>query len=160
MSTSASESSTALQRMLDRQAITDAIHTYCRCVDLVDADGVAALFIEDCVVDYGPGLGGPTHGAAALRERLARGLPRFAATSHHVSNVEIDLAADGTSATSITYVMAWHRYPGDLPDATLHGQYHDTWVRGGDAWRIATRTLRVAGQTNFDVEWHPIGRNA
>ncbi len=60
----------------------------------------------------------PTHGVGALEERLARGLPRFAATSHHVSNIEITFDDDDT-ATGITYLYAWHRYPDDRPTRTV-----------------------------------------
>ena len=148
----------AVQGLIDRQSITDVIHAYCRFVDVVDAEGVASLFTDDCIVDYGPGLGPPTVGADVLAQRLAAGLPRFAATSHHVSNIEIDIATDGASATSVTYLQAWHRYPDDRPDATLWARYHDRFVRHDDRWLIAERTLRVAGQQDFDVEWYPIGR--
>jgi ketosteroid isomerase-like protein len=154
--------SDALQRLVDRQEIVDLIHTYCRGVDLADATSVAAVFTEDCVVDYGPGLGEPTHGRATIEERLARGLPRFAATSHHVSNIQIEFDASGDGASGVTYLYAWHRYPDHpaTPDAHLWGQYHDRFVRTADGWRIASRTLKVAGQEAFDVEWHPIGRRS
>jgi len=148
----------AVQQLLDRQEIVDVIHAYCRNVDLVDAAEVAALFTEDCVVDYGPGLGEPTRGAAELEARLARGLPRFAATSHHVSNIEVTFLGDGTSANAITYLYAWHRHPDGRPDAVLWAQYHDRFVRTVDGWKIRERVLKVAGQENFDVEWYPIGR--
>jgi len=147
-----------LRVLVDRQAIVDVIHAYCRNVDCVDAPAVARLFTTDCVVDYGPGLGGPTHGSAALEARLATGLPRFAATSHHVSNIEIEL--DGDRARSVTYLYAWHRFPDDTPDAHLFAQYHDRFVRTDDGWRIAERVLKVAGQEAFDVAWHPIGRRS
>ena len=143
---------------IDRQAITDVIHAYCRGVDSLDTASVAALFTDDCLVDYGPGLGAPTHGAVAIGERLARGLPRFAATSHHVSNIDIAFADDGQSATGITYLYAWHSYPDDRPHAELWAQYHDVFVRRGERWLIAQRVLRVAGQRNFDVEWYPVRR--
>lgn len=153
-----------LRRVLDRQQLVDLVHAYCRGVDTVDPDLVASLFTDDCVVDYGPGLGTPARGSAELRDRLDGGLPRFAATSHHVSNIEIvfDDGPDetGDRATGITYLMAWHRYDDGRPDAILYARYHDTFVRRGDGWAIATRTLRVAGQTEFDVAWHPIGRRA
>ncbi|MGH9269847.1 MAG: nuclear transport factor 2 family protein [Ilumatobacteraceae bacterium] len=148
-----------LQQLVDRQAIVDVVHAYCRNVDLVRPAEFAALFTEDCTVDYGPGLGPPTHGASSLEERLATGLPRFAATSHHVSNVEVDF--DGADAAdTITYLYAWHRYDDDRPDAHLWARYHDRFVRTPDGWRIATRTLTVAGQEAFDVQWHPIGRSS
>lgn len=147
----------ALQHLVDRQQIVDVIHAYCRNVDLVRADEVAALFTDDCMVDYGPGLGGPTHGSAELAERLGRGLPRFAATSHHVSNTEVTFEGDAT-ARATTYLYAWHRYPDGSPDAHLWAQYHDLFVRTAAGWRIAERVLKVAGQEAFDVEWYPIGR--
>ena len=151
----------ALQRLLDRQSIVDLVHAYCRNVDLVNAEAVAALFTDDCIVDYGPGLGEPTHGSAVLAERLATGLPRFAATSHHVSNIQIEFDDSGDGATGCTYLYAWHRYPAaGQPDAHLWAQYHDRFVRTPDGWRIAERLLKVAGQEAFDVAWHPIGRRA
>jgi ketosteroid isomerase-like protein len=146
------------QQAIDRQAITDVIHAYCRGVDTLDTASVAALFTEDCVVDYGPGLGAPTQGSVAIGERLARGLPRFAATSHHVSNIEITFSVDGVSATGITYLYAWHSYPDARPHAELWARYHDVFLRRGDRWLIAERVLRVAGQRNFDVEWYPVDR--
>jgi ketosteroid isomerase-like protein len=149
----------AVQRLLDRQAIVDLIHAYCRNVDLVLPDAVAELFTEDCVVDYGPGLGEPTHGSADLAARLGRGLPRFAATSHHVSNIQIEFDESGDAATGCTYLYAWHRYPDPtVPDAHLWAQYHDRFVRTPDGWRISERVLKVAGQESFDVAWYPIGR--
>lgn len=149
-----------LEDLVARQAITDVIHAYCRGVDTLEADAVAGLFTDDCVVDYGPGLGAPTHGSVMLAQRLATGLPRFAATSHHVSNIEITLAADGSSATTVAYLLAWHRYPDNRPDAVLYARYHDRFVCRSGRWLIAERILRVAGQTDFDVEWHPIGRRS
>jgi hypothetical protein len=119
---------------------------------------VGALFTEDCLVDYGPGLGEPTRGAAAITQRLARGLPRFAATSHHVSNIEITFLDDDTAA-GITYLYAWHRFPDGQPDAYLWGRYHDRFVRQADRWLIAERILRIAGQQDFDVAWHPVERS-
>jgi hypothetical protein len=150
----------ALQQLLDRQEIVDVIHAYCRNVDLLRPADVAALFTADCVVDYGPGLGEPTQGSAELAERLARGLPRFAATSHHVSNIEITFGDDGANASAITYLYAWHRHHGDQPDAHLWAQYHDRFVRAPEGWRIRERVLKVAGQENLALDWHPIGRAA
>ncbi|MGI9053682.1 MAG: nuclear transport factor 2 family protein [Ilumatobacteraceae bacterium] len=148
-----------VRRLVDRQAIADVVHAYCRNVDLVRPDEIAALFTQDCTVDYGPGLGAPTHGAAQLEQRLAAGLPRFAATSHHVSNIEVDFDGDD-AADTITYLYAWHRYHDDRPDAHLWARYHDRFVRTPAGWRIASRTLKVAGQEAFDVEWHAIGRGS
>ena len=149
----------ALQALVARQAIADVVHAYCRNVDLVRPAEIAALFTEDCTVDYGPGLGPPTHGSAQLQQRLAAGLPRFAATSHHVSNIEVEFDGDD-AANTIAYLYAWHRYDDGRPDAHLWARYHDRFVRTPDGWRIAERVLRVAGQEAFDVDWYSIGRSA
>lgn len=146
----------AVRQLIDRQAITDVIHEYCRDVDLYRPAAIAALFTDDCLVDYGPTLGSAT-GAPEVERTLAAGLARYRATSHHVSNIH--LAFDGPDrAVGVTYVYAWHRMRDARPDAHLWAQYHDVFVRRGGGWRIAERRLKVAGQEAFDIEWAPIGR--
>ena len=140
-----------------RVAITELLHAYCRFVDLLATHELVELFTEDCVIDYGPGLGGPILGREALEAALARGLRRFAATSHHVSNVEITVQGDVASA--ICYVLAWHKMTDGSPDACLFGQYHDRFVRTDGSWKVAERRLLVAGETGFPVAWNFIGRD-
>lgn len=148
----------AVQRLIDRQAIVDVIHAYCRGVDTIDVALLSTVFADNCVVDYGPGLGGPTVGAAEVVARLASGLPRFASTLHRVSNVDVTFT-DADVATGIAYVDAWHRYPDDRPDAVVRGCYHDRFIRVADGgWRIAERILRVAGDDHFGVDWYPVLR--
>lgn len=146
-----------IQQLVERQAIVDVIHSYCRNVDLVNAAEVAECFTDDCTVDYGPGMGTITRGKDNVRERLGVGLHRFAATSHHVSNIEVSFDTEG-SARTVTYLYAWHRFSGDQPDAHLWAQYHDRFVKVNDRWLIAERVLKVAGQEAFDIPWYPIGR--
>jgi len=123
-----SEQAARIQELTSRQQIADVIHAYCLYVDGNEPEKVAALFLDDCVVDYGPGLGGPMQGAATLVAALGPGLARFEATHHQVSNLSVTFASTDR-ATATTYITAWHRYPGDTPDAVLYGQYHDVFVR-------------------------------
>jgi hypothetical protein len=146
-----------VQQLVERQAIVDVIHSYCRNVDLVNAAEVAECFTDDCSVDYGPGMGAVTRGKENVRERLGLGLHRFASTSHHVSNIEV-VFNSAESAHTITYLYAWHRFHGEQPDAHLWAQYHDRFVRENGRWLIAERVLKVAGQEAFDIPWYPIGR--
>jgi hypothetical protein len=141
----------------DRLAINDLLHAYCRHVDLLEVRELGQLFTDDCIVDYGPGLGGPHRGRDVLETALARGLRRFSATSHHLSNIEVDL--DGDRAAAISYVLAWHRMANSSPDAVLYGQYHDHCVRAGSGWRISERRLLVVGEVGFPIAWNPIGRD-
>ena len=146
-----------LHTLVDRQAIVNLVHAYCRGVDSIDEATLRDCFTADCVVDYGPGMGGPRRGGDVIVAGLVAGLPNFAATHHQVSNLEIRL--DGSdAATGITYVTAWHRYADGRPDAILWGQYHDRFVRTNDGWRIAERILLATGQQNFDIPWRMIPR--
>jgi hypothetical protein len=83
---------------------------------------------------------------------LAHPAGRFAATSHHNSNILVKFD-DADRASVRTSVYAWHKRPdGGTPQ--LWGYYHDTVVRQPEGWRIANRTLRVLGVDDWDAEWH------
>ncbi len=140
----------------DRAEIAGLLIEYCANVDRLDARGVAQCFTENCVLDFGPGLGGAQHGRGVVEQILDSGLRHYAATSHHLSNVAITL--DGDQATGVSYVLAWHRMADGKPDAWLFGQYHDRFVREPDRWRIAERRLLAAGEIGFPVAWAMIDR--
>lgn len=150
-------SADVLRELVDRQGILDVVHAYCRGVDSIDESVLNTCFTDDCVVDYGPGMGGPRRGRQVIVAGLVAGLPNFAATQHQVSNVEI--AFDGADAArGITYVTAWHRFSDGRPDAVLRGQYHDRFERTASGWRIAERVLFATGQENFDIPWRMVPR--
>ena len=147
-----------LRELLDRQEIADLIHAYCFHFDRNEPALVAALFSEDAVVDYGPEAE-TIRGAEAIAPTIAVGLARtFAATSHHVSNIRIELD-DADHAHSVSYLYAWHRYRDGSPDGSLWGQYHHRFERTSAGWRIAELVLRAAGAVDFHrATMHPIGR--
>jgi len=148
----------AEQELADRQAITDLIHAYCFHFDNNEPDEVAALFTADATVDYGP-ESATIVGSAAIATTIAVGLERtFAATSHHVSNIQITFE-DGSQARSLTYLYAWHRYVDDSPDGELWGRYRHRFVRTDAGWRICELRLEAAGTVDFHrASMHPIGR--
>jgi ketosteroid isomerase-like protein len=149
----ADELEKAVRRLLDKDAIVDLVHEYSHCVDRKRYDELVGLFTEDCVVDYGPGMGPPRHGRASLRAMFGDG-GRFVATSHHNANVLVDF--DGDDRASVrTSLYAWHEAP-DGGHPRVWGCYHDVVVRTPDRWRIAQRQLRVAGSEGFGVEWLPL----
>lgn len=130
------------RRWADRQAITDVLVEYCCALDVMDLPALAALFTDDCVVEYGPGEFLQCHGSAALAKSLAR-MWRWSRTSHHLSNVLIRF--DGSDAAlSRSYVHAWHERP-DGSTATIFGQYRDRFVRREQLWRIAERRMLMNG---------------
>jgi uncharacterized protein (TIGR02246 family) len=148
----------AVRELVDRQAIADLVHAYCRHFDQNEPDEVAALFTDDAVVDYGPEAA-TIVGSAAIAATIAVGLEQtFAATSHHVSNIQ--LAFDGPDrATGVTYLYAWHRYRDGAPDGELWARYHHRFERTAAGWRIAELVLRAAGTKDFHrATMHPTGR--
>lgn len=150
--------STALRHLIDKDAIAGLIHAYCYHFDRNEPDAVAALFASDAVVDYGPETP-DLHGMAAIRKAVAAGLQNtFAATSHHVSNIEIQFDTPDT-ASGICYLYAWHRYRSGAPEGELWAQYHHAFVRLAEGWRISRLVLKAAGTRDFHrASMHPIGR--
>ena len=129
-------------RLADRQAIADVLVEYCCALDIMDLPALAALFTDDCVVEYGPGEFLRSRGSAALAKSLER-MWRWSRTSHHLSNVLIRF--DGRDAArSRSYVHAWHERP-DGSTATIFGQYRDRFVRRERCWRIAERRMLMNG---------------
>lgn len=149
-----------LRQLLDRQAITELLHEYCRAFDENQPEQVAALFTDDATVDYGPGSA-TIVGAASIASTIAVGLDRtFAATSHHVSNVQV-VFEDADAARSVCCLYAWHRYVDGSPDGELWGRYRHRFVRTPQGWRIRSLVLQAAGAVDFHrASMHPIGRRS
>lgn len=143
--------------LVDRQAITDLIHAYCERFDRNDPDGVAQLFTPDAVIDYNPDT--PSVTGADLAASMAVGLRDiFAATSHHISNVQVTFE-DADTARSLCYLDAWHRYHDGSPDGFLWGRYLHRFTRTADGWRITELLLQAAGTVDFHrTRMHGIGR--
>ena len=138
-----------VRALLDREAVTGLVHDYCRLFDENRPQEVAALFTADAVVDYGP-ESDTIVGRDAIATTIAVGLSRtFAATSHHVSNVQVELDGDDR-ARSTSYLYAWHRYVDGSPDGELWGRYRHRFVRTADA-RLAHRRAAPGGRRHRRV---------
>jgi hypothetical protein len=149
----------AVQRLLDKDEIIDLVHRYSFLVDHRLHDELMELFTEDCVVDYGPGIGPPVHGRNAFRAMFGSGAPPtdtrpgFVVTSHHNANVLVTFDDDDRASVR-TSVYAWHLTTAGVTPR-IWGYYHDVAVRTPEGWRLAQRQLRVAGDEGWSIEWHP-----
>lgn len=143
---------------IDRQAIADVLVEYCLALDRMDLPRLAALFTDECIVEYGPEPALRSRGAAALQESLQR-MWRWQRTSHHLSNVLVEFT--GPDAARVTsYVHAWHERA-DGTTATIFGQYQDRFLRLGNHWRIAERRMEMMGSdAGFKVNIFPFDRIA
>ena len=145
-----------LQELMDREEISFLLHEYCRTLDAMELDTLAAIFTEDCVVEYGPEDRLRSHGRAAIRRGLER-LWRWRRTSHHLSNVQIRFPR-ADEANALSYIIAWHERP-DGSTATIWGQYHDKFVRTPAGWRLKRRRQTMNGNdAGFTVNVFPSER--
>ena len=145
-----------IQELVDRQEITDVMHSYCRFVDLNLPEKQVECFTIDAAADYYGGT--ELVGRGAILEMLQEALTRFTATCHTLSNIEISFESPNT-ANSISYVQAWHRKPsGPEDDYEVRGQYHDRWLKTEEGWRISYRKFLTMAATPPRPEAPGIGR--
>jgi len=145
-----------IQELFDRQEITDAMHSYCRFVDLNLPEKQVECFTIDAVADYYGGT--ELVGRSAILEMLKEALTRFTATCHTLSNIEISFESPD-AANSISYVQAWHRKPsGPEDDYEVRGQYHDRWLKTEEGWRISYRKFLTMAATPPRPDAPGIGR--
>lgn len=137
--------------LVNRSAITDLHHRFCRAIDRCDVDLLKSLFHEDAVIDHPP-LDGP---APEFCEKLIEAVGQFGPMLHYLSNLLIDF--EGEVAYAESYFTAWYRaedrtgdqpvFPGHLPGGDEHvfmgGRYFNELTRRDGVWRIAYHTAIV-----------------
>lgn len=127
------------QKILDKQEIYELMAHYAERIDAKDPAGAAACFAEDGIGVYWGDYKGP----AAIEERLVGILEQFAATSHHLSNVQIKL--DGEKATVLSYVYAFHRFAETFEPMHYWGRWVDELRKDLGRWRFTRREVVGVG---------------
>ena len=149
---------TAVRELIDRAAITEVLHTYARLVDERDFTAAAGVFTDDCVAEYGVRETEILHSSAAVADWLTRQLLDGAATSHHISNVQISFP-DADHAETTSYLYAWHQSPGTAVDPVILARYVDSFKRTPVGWRIVYRRMFAHGLVGFpDGILRPLSR--
>ena len=159
-----SELPDALQRLIDREGIRDALYRYARGIDRLDVELFRTVFWEDGGFEDGIVEGTARDFIPSLIGDTVRNT--FAATQHFISNIRIDFDAPGTASTEC-YFLAHHQLnPGEAllnallgprrmiemggdysrpHELTIAGRYLDRFEKRGDEWRILKR--------RFVCEW-------
>lgn len=133
---------------LDRQAIEELVYKYCYYFDRNLPEDLANLFSEDAIVDYGPEVANLTSRKQIL-EMVSKGLAEtFLATSHHISNFMI-MSQGNSSATSTSYVYAWHKYRSKEEIGHLWGGYEHEFIKIEGKWFIKNLKLFGVGLQDF-----------
>lgn len=134
--------SISLQELSDRREIEDLMIRYADRIDANDPDGAAACFAPDGIGNYW----GIEKGREAIAERLRGILRGFTATSHHLTNLKIEIAGD--SATAQSYVYAFHRLRTTGEPMHYWGRWVDRLVLVDGEWLFAERTVVGVGSIN------------
>ncbi len=138
--------SDTMKALVDRAAVTDAIHLWSTSIDSRDWQSMRDLLTDPVHIDYSSNgsLSGDMP-AEAWITRL-KSLYGFDATLHMVSNLVIKI--DGDRAVCTSYVNAMHflKDQGRELGAYACGVYIHKLQRAGDRWKINSATFVVAGR--------------
>jgi uncharacterized protein (TIGR02246 family) len=126
--------------LLDEREIEQLMVRYIDRVDANDPVGAAACFAPDGIGIYW----GEYRGRDAIATRLAEILDAFLATSHHLSNVAVEV--DGDTARAMSYVYAFHTRTGDHSHLHVWGRWIDRLVRTDEGWHFAHRAVVLIGR--------------
>jgi hypothetical protein len=135
----------AVQEIVDRAEITDALYRYTAGLDHGDAELLASSLTQDAVVDLTPatskiGLDFPVLKPRDVVVGALAGAVGPLDTSHSVTNVRIVIQGD--TATVRCYAQAQHFLPGEGPQpsktrhALMMNRYEADVVRDGQRWLI------------------------
>jgi len=116
--------------------ILGLMHAYCRAIDRGDFKTFGRLLRDALWLVEGQ-LPDPASGQNIII--YADGTPR---TKHVISNIQIDVAADGQNATAHSYVRVYQQTPA-LPLCVIFaGEYFDEYDCDQGTWRLRRRDLR------------------
>lgn len=125
-----------LQDLLDREAIRECLHRYCRGIDRADEEALRSTYWPDAM---------DTHGAyqGSAAGFIKQALPRLRAGGryvHAICNVGIDLHGQ-SSAVESYFIALQVTATAPTRETFLAGRYVDRFEKRGEEWRVAARTV-------------------
>lgn len=137
----ATDHADALQALLDKQAITELVHTYCRAADRHDHALMRRLYHADALDDHGAFFKGL---AMEFIDRLPDIQKPMRILHHNVTTLNIRLdPADPLRAEGEVYILAFHQVDGDNGpfDLLIGGRYLDHYEKRAGEWKFASRAV-------------------
>jgi hypothetical protein len=134
----------AVQTLIDKQAITECLMRYIRGVDRGDTETFRSAYWPDATDDHVGYIGGMDGLVDYVFGRTAD------MRSHHMmGNLLIEMESE-TTARCESYVHPYHETAGVFNDEEFvsGARYVDLFEKRGDEWRIKHRTVLV------DYYWH------
>jgi hypothetical protein len=139
----------AAAHLLDRAAIADCIHRYCRGVDRLDAELIKSAYHPDGYDDHGDLKGSVDEFVEDLVPLLRS---NYLSTSHNICNQLIEL--DGDRAFVESYLIAVHvtETDGTQYQEIVFGRYVDRFEKRAGDWRSAHRVVVIDSRNTKPVE--------
>ena len=148
------EDAEAIRRLLDAHALEQILVRYFDRVDANDPDGAAALFAPDAEVEILTGK--RYYGRDWYARALRRTLDQYEPTSHHLTNLRVDV--DGDRAETLAYVYAYHRMRATGEPWHLWVRMRDRFERRDGEWVIVEHVLfgvdSVPMRPELPREWY------
>ncbi len=126
-----------IDALLAREACTRLCADFAAHADEKAADALAGLFIAEGMFDR---LGQIFTGHAAIRDVIAA-RPAEIWVRHYTSNVRIDLAADGQTASGRCHLLMFRGRVGAEGHEVIHAGYEDAFVLTDAGWRFSSRKV-------------------
>ena len=128
------------------EAITKLIYTYAERIDDGDFAGIGELF-ADATLTF-EGFGDAVTGRDAIERLYTRSTRRYEdgtpRTKHVMTNVMVDVADDGSTASSRSYFTVLQAVPGALAlQPVIAGRYRHTYERVDGQWRVTTMHITI-----------------
>ena len=150
-------SDSGLQELLDRQAIMDLVHVYCRASDRHDHELLRTLYHEDAEDDHGGFFRGL---AMEFIDRLPEIQAPMMILHHNITTSNVVL--DGDYAEGEHYVLAYHKVASEQEplDLLIGGRYLDQYQKRDGLWKFSRRAVladwaTVNQPSQVDLE-HPM----
>ena len=129
-----------LQSLLDREAIRQLVHAYCRAIDRRDFALLRTLYHPDAMDDHTPYFCGR---AAEFIDQLPAIMAVNRITSHQVTNLLVALDSDCDRAEGEVGILAYHLMdtPEGPVDFLVGGRYLDHYLRTEGRWQFMRRKI-------------------
>ena len=130
----------ALQRLIDKDAIRDLVLAYSRAVDRKDVALLRDLYTADATDSHGDSFDGP---ADKYCDFIEASLPYMPYSGHHACNHMISV--EGDEGNGEVYALAYHLIPGkdgSQEEDFMAVRYIDNYRRCADGkWRFSKRVV-------------------
>jgi hypothetical protein len=125
----------------DAQAINNLVFSYAELLDGGDFDSAVGLFAHATVSVAGSDFQVRGPAVRSLLTDLVQLHDGIPSTKHIVTNVIVEIAPDGFSASARSYYVALQARP-DLPlQPILAGRWHDKLEKLDGRWRFVDRVI-------------------